>query len=62
MSSSTLLLKQPFVEKLSYVYVDVAPVSNKSGGLWLSQGIGDGTTRRKKEFWDTARQESPGKL
>jgi hypothetical protein len=28
-SSSTLLLKQSFVVRISYVYIDVAPVNNK---------------------------------
>ena len=56
-SLSTLLLKQSFVGRISYVYMEVAPVNNKSGGLWVSQEIGGRTSRRKKEFGDTASQE-----
>ena len=46
---------------MSYDCMDVASV-NKSDGLWLRQEIGGGTTERKKEFWDRARQEiGPGR-
>ena len=35
--------------------MDVAPVNNKSDGLWLWQGLEGGTSGRQKEFWDRAR-------
>lgn len=30
------------------VCIDVAPINNKSGGLWLRWKIEDGTSRRRK--------------
>ena len=36
------------VERISYVCVDVAPVNNKSDGLWLRQEIGGGTSGRRE--------------
>jgi hypothetical protein len=35
--------------------MDVTPVSNKSGGLWLRQEIKGGTSWRQEGFWDSAR-------
>lgn len=52
----TLWLKKAFmsgyssVSKEYLVCMDVAPVNNKSDGLWLRQEIESGTS-----FWDRAR-------
>ena len=47
------------VERISYVCMDVAPVSNKYDRLWLRQKIGGGISRSQKGFWESARQELP---
>jgi len=44
-----------FIERKLYVYINVAPVNNKSDGLWLRQDIEGGTSGKQKEFHDKAR-------
>jgi hypothetical protein len=38
------------VERIPYVCLDAAPVSNKSDGLWLRQEIGGRRSGRQKGF------------
>jgi hypothetical protein len=42
-------------ERISYVCMDVAPVKNKTDGLWLRKKIGGRSSRRQKEFWESTR-------
>ena len=37
------------IERIPYVCMDVAPVNNKSDGLWSWQEIGGGTSRKRKD-------------
>ena len=44
-------------ERISCVCMDVAPVNNKSDGLWLKQEMRGGTSERQKEFWESAQHK-----
>ena len=54
---STQTKSQVQVQRISSVCVNVAPVNNKSDGLWIKQAIRDGDeiSGRQKEFWDSVR-------
>jgi hypothetical protein len=46
-----------YVERISCVCMNMAPVNNKSDGLWLKQEMRGGTSERQKEFWESAQHK-----
>ena len=47
-SNSTISLLHIYIERISYLCINVAPVNNKSNGLWLRQEIGGETSGRER--------------